>query len=107
MGIEEKLQALRNEYASELPGQISDIYGYWERVLANPADQEAKNMLLRICHNLSGTGASFGFSTLSQRTREIEHCLRPVAEINHDIDNQELTKISDLISQLETDCQQA
>ena len=73
MDLDSKMQALRSEYVSELPEHISDIYKYWERVLNNPADQEAMDNLVHICHNLSGTGACFGFNSLSQHTREIEH----------------------------------
>lgn len=107
MNIEDKLQEIRKQYASELPVHISNIYQYWEQVLKNPDDLEALDKLMRICHNLSGTGASFGFTSLSQHTREIEHFLRPTTKSSSDLDSQKLLKISDLITRLNSDCKQA
>lgn len=107
MDLESKIQALREEYASELPERISDIYEYWERFLTNPGDQEALDKLLHICHNLSGTGASFGFTSLSQHANEIERFLRPSGQKRKEIDSQHMLRVSHLITTLNDDCKKA
>lgn len=107
MELEEKLNKLREQYAAELPEQVTDIYKYWQQLINNPGDQETIQQLLKICHSLSGTGASFGFTLLSEHTREIEHFLRPISEQNTNIDMDKMYEVTELIEQLDDDCKQA
>ncbi|MGD8483907.1 MAG: Hpt domain-containing protein [Thioalkalispiraceae bacterium] len=103
MNIDARLQDLKAEYTSALPGHIEHIYSYWESLLNNPADQEAMHQLLDICHKLSGTAASFGFTSLSHHTREIEHSLRSLNDLSKHAETQQLSQITDLIQQLGAD----
>ena len=102
----EQFENLRNRYASELSDQVSDIHKYWQILINNPGDQQTIRNLLNICHGLAGTGASFGYTLLSEHTREIEHFLRPVSEKNKDIDIDKMYEVSGLIELLDEDCNQ-
>ena len=106
MELEEKLNKLREQYAADLPEQVTDIYKYWQQLINNPGDQETIQQLLKICHSLSGTGASFGFTLLSEHAREIEHFLRPISEQNKNIDMDKMYEVTELIEQLDDDCKQ-
>lgn len=107
MDTQEKLNKLRDQYAAKLPDQLTDIHKYWQQLINNPGDQETIRQLLEICHGLAGTGASFGFTLLSEHTREIEHFLRPVSEKKSDIDMDKMYQVTELIEQLDDDCRQA
>ena len=106
MDIQNKLDKLREKYAADLPEQVTDIHKYWQQLINNPGDQDTINELLKICHGLAGTGASFGYTLLSEHTREIEHFLRPVSEKHSDIDMDKMYEVTELIEQLDDDCKQ-
>ena len=101
---ERKLEELRNKYAASLPGQLTDIQKYWQLLINDPSDQDSIQHILNICHGLAGTGASFGFTLLSEHSREIEHFLRPVSECHSDIDIDKMYEVTELIEQLTDDC---
>ena len=107
MDYQEKFENLRNRYADDLSQQVTDIHKYWQLLINNPGDQESIKNLLEICHGLAGTGASFGYTLLSEHTREIEHFLRPVSEKNANIDIDKMYEVSELIELLDDDCKQA
>ena len=106
MDTEEKLKRLRDQYSADLPEQVIDIHKYWQQLINNPDDQNTIKQLLEICHGLAGTGASFGFTLLSEHTREIEHFLRPVSEKNSNIDIDKMYEVTELVELLDDDCRQ-
>lgn len=73
--IEEKLRRLRDSYASELPDKICKIDQAWRHLLENGSDIERLRLMIRLCHNLAGSAASFGFPEVTRTAREIEHHL--------------------------------
>ena len=107
MEIEEKLDDLRHRYTAELPSQVTCIHKYWQQLINNPGDQDSIRGLLDICHGLAGTGASFGYPSLSEHSREIEHFLRPISEQQTQIDIDKMYEVTELIELLDDDCRQA
>ena len=77
--INEKLRLLRQSYIDELPSKINKIRESWTRFdsARNAQDLEA---LIRLCHNLAGSGATFGFPGLSAQARALEERLRVLAD---------------------------
>ena len=102
----DKFENLRDRYTADLSDQVTDIQKYWQILINNPGDQETIQNLLNICHGLAGTGASFGYTLLSEHTREIEHFLRPVSEKNTNIDIDKMYEVAELIELLDDDCKQ-
>ena len=75
----QQLKALRSAYALQLPDKIGQIQAAWHALdKASPAGENLE-MLLRLLHNLAGSGASYGFPALSAAARDIDACLRPLA----------------------------
>ena len=107
MDTKERFENLRDRYAADLSEQVNNIQKYWHILINDPGDQESIQNLLKICHGLAGTGSSFGFTQLSEHTREIEHFLRPVSEKNTDIDIDKMYEVTELIELLDDDCKQA
>lgn len=63
--LQAKLDALLNNYRSQLPGRQKEINRLWQSVCQQQTMGEEGKELYRLVHSLSGSGASFGFSALS------------------------------------------
>jgi len=70
------LDALRRQFAAELPFKATEISVFWENLLQEWAPEVAGELYTRV-HNLAGTGASFGFPAVSTLARELEELLDP------------------------------
>lgn len=75
--LQEKMRVLRESYAAQLPEKIRQIEaacaGYQSR-----SDEETLHALHRMVHSLTGSGATFGFSELSQVARVLEEYLKGI-----------------------------
>lgn len=78
--FQQQLNALRSAYALQLPGKTRQIQAAWHALDKTGPAAESLDMLLRLLHNLAGSGASYGFPAVSEAAREIDACLRPVVE---------------------------
>jgi len=74
--FQQQLNALRSAYAQQLPRKARHIQDAWHALDKARPDAEGLNTLLRLLHNLAGSGASYGFPAVSAAAREIENDLR-------------------------------
>lgn len=73
--IQEQLQAMRAVYATQLPGKIHQIEEIWE-ALQDVWNNENFKAMHRLAHGLTGSGATFGFSMLSEAARSLETLIK-------------------------------
>jgi diguanylate cyclase (GGDEF)-like protein len=73
--LQAQMQALRESYAAQLPDKIRQIDELWSG-LQSQWDNEAFRTLHRQVHGLTGSGATFGFSMLSEAARTLEILLK-------------------------------
>ncbi len=88
--INDKLNKLREIYASQLPEKIRQIEKDWVVLQGDPGNDEGTKELLRALHKLNGPAASFGFKEVSIAARELESELKAAIEkgcIDRDIMN--------------------
>jgi len=83
--IEEQLRLLRRDYIERVGGKIHQIDEVWNNLQQATSHQTATgNELLktlhRLAHTLAGSGATFGFATLSAAARSLESYLRAIIE---------------------------
>src|SRR5436190_1297448 len=71
-GVQEQLQALRAMYARQLPDKLAGLDATWRAVLAAPGAGEALSTLHRQAHSLAGSGATYGYTLLSNTARALE-----------------------------------
>lgn len=91
----EKLKALVDAYAAQLPGKLEQIEQMWALLPKENWDQNGYETLHRMVHSLTGSGKSYGFSALSDVARSLEIVLKqlvqakvlPDGEMQHRIDN--------------------
>lgn len=74
--LQARLQALRDDFAAQLPQRIAAIAQAWQaRGAAMPDDLRE---LYRKVHSLSGAAGTFGMPELGEQARRVEDQLRPV-----------------------------
>jgi diguanylate cyclase (GGDEF)-like protein len=64
LSAREKIAKLRARFIEQLPGRIDEATLLFERLQAEPANQDIAAELHRSLHNIKGTGRSFGFLEL-------------------------------------------
>lgn len=72
--VQEKLKALKADYAAKLPGKLIELSQDWQNY-AQTGDAAALQRLLHAVHGLVGSAASFGFAVLNQPLREFDALL--------------------------------
>lgn len=72
--IQARLERLHQDYARQLPDKVAVIDRLWQQLLAAP-DAAARQELIRLCHTLAGSGASYGFAQVTEACRQIEQAL--------------------------------
>lgn len=73
--MQAQLQAMCEAYAAQLPEKIAQIVETWS-VLRHDWSDEKFVALHRMVHGLTGSGATFGFSRLSDAARTLEVLLK-------------------------------
>lgn len=62
--LEDRLQALRRQYAQSLPQKTDDLARAWTCFRAAPADRVAATALHACVHRLSGSAPAYGFDAV-------------------------------------------
>jgi len=68
--VEQRLARLREDYARALPAKLDALEAGWREARHGGAGPWQE--LIRLAHNLAGSGASYGFSKLGDVARELE-----------------------------------
>ena len=74
--LDARLAVIRRAYIAELPRKITDLNLAWNDAQANDWQPVQVQVLHRLVHNLAGSGATFGFSVVSDCARALESALR-------------------------------
>lgn len=72
--VQEKLKALKADYAAKLPEKLAELVREWQSYSAN-GDATVLQRLLHLTHGLVGSAASFGFSEMDPPLRELDALL--------------------------------
>lgn len=102
--ITEKLQALRDTFAAQLPGRINELEGVWHKLRGAEStaaeDTEALKILHYLAHRLTGGGATFGLSAVSDVARTLEIFVKEVMEHGHRLTQEQHCRIRDYLEDL-------
>lgn len=77
--LEEKLNALRATFKSQVPGNFAQLDEACRRVMENGGEAALKDMLL-VAHSLGSTSALLGFAQMSSDARALETGVRSLLE---------------------------
>lgn len=97
--IEDQLKALREAYAVSLPEKFAQIKACHAGIMSGDDDVEEKIILLhRLLHGIAGSGATFGFSELGQKARQIEQIIKKWMVQRDRPCSEEKTEVSNLLT---------
>lgn len=69
--VKEKLKVLTQAYVAQLPAKIAEIESHWRTIEKNN-DQTVLAILIRNLHTLCGTAGTYGFTLISDISRQLE-----------------------------------
>jgi len=95
-----QLQLLRENYVRDLPEKIEQIREE-ANALRSGWNVELLRTLHRHAHNLTGSGATFGFAEISAAARALEHVLNGLVEADAGPEHPDVEKIESPVCALE------
>ncbi len=102
--IQKRLAALAEDFVDQLPERLSIIKTLLDEVAEAPRDSQPAMTTLeelhRNVHKLSGSGATFGFTILSGRSKEMELALSTLIENDGEITEEEKASLQDLFQKI-------
>jgi chemotaxis protein histidine kinase CheA len=97
--FQDKLKALSEAYAAELPGKIQQIEAAWRELARGEWDEAGFKSLHRMVHSLTGSGKTFGFALLSDVARKLEMTLDGFAQAKTMPDEEQRNRIQMVLSE--------
>lgn len=79
--LQAKLKALNDAYAAQLPEKLKQLEQVWEQLPLDSWDEKGFETLHRMVHSLTGSGKTFGFTSLSDVARDLEEYLKQLAQM--------------------------
>ena len=98
--LQEKLKALSDGYAAQLPQRLRNIKQTYESITDTEWDKEGFNKLHHLVHNLTGSGKTFGFKMLSDAAHVFEEYLKQLIKARQVPDKDQRNQLLELLSEL-------
>lgn len=101
--LQAQLNLLRESYAAKLDERIAQICEGWSAYLGQsdgPPRREALANLYRITHTLAGSGATFGFPSISNAARRAEIVLKSLLQSGAALEIEHQTEIESALEEL-------
>ncbi len=95
--VQDQLDQLRQDYVSGLSARIAQLTSFWNTLSPEAWDTSALETMVQLIHKLAGSGATFGFTSLSNTAHTIERYLRDIQERNAPPTDEEYAQISALV----------
>ncbi len=76
----DKLRALQQSFAIQLPERLATIRQTWAALQENPAESALRKELYLTIHSLAGSAGTFGFQDLGQAARQLEEFLMQLSD---------------------------
>lgn len=93
--LAEALRKLRSEYLKDAPLRISELWALLERV--ERGERRALDELGRALHKLAGSGGSYGFPGISDRSRTAEQGIQRVLASGAGVSESDLGALRSMI----------
>jgi chemotaxis protein histidine kinase CheA len=95
--VQDQLDQLRQAYVGGLSTRIAQLTSLWNTLSPEAWDTGAIETMVQSIHKLAGSGATFGFTSLSNTAHTIERYLRDIQERNAPPTPEEYAQISALV----------
>ena len=74
--FKEQMDALHRAYVQQLPYKVRQIKEMWRAVSTGTPDKDTLQLLYHLVHKLSGSGPTFGFTSISERAGRLEEAIK-------------------------------
>ncbi|MDH4225109.1 MAG: Hpt domain-containing protein [Deltaproteobacteria bacterium] len=101
--FEESFALLRQNYLQAMIGKIQEVESAWNLVQKADNPREHLKTLYLLAHNLSGSGAIYGFSALSDSAHQLEILVKPIHEGGGLPDAAQAQQIHELVGRIQAD----
>jgi len=98
--LEQRLELLNQEYVDSLPEKINEIETLWRGLVKHDLDATHVKLLYQAIHSLNGSGATFGYTILSEIAEIIEILLKPIMSAEQIPNVEQQSHISTLLIKL-------
>jgi HPt (histidine-containing phosphotransfer) domain-containing protein len=97
------LDQLRDKYVATFPRKVADLRAVWDPQEPEGPDLEGLAQLRQQAHKLAGSGASYGFATISDAAASLEAEITGILERPDTLDWHRLSgAVGNLIDNLES-----
>ncbi|MDP2645684.1 MAG: Hpt domain-containing protein, partial [Desulfobacterales bacterium] len=93
-------------YGQQLPAKFQEIDRQWQTLQRDGWPEEAVENMARLTHQIIGTSASLGFTTVSNLARDIDGMLKETMEQNGFSADRAEAQVRKKIAQLKQACTQ-
>lgn len=100
-----RIATIKQEFLARLSHDwVPNLRDLRRRFIASPADSAVLNQMVHAAHDMTGSGAIFGYAEITNHGRRLDDSLRRL--IKHEIENtfERQQEIVGLIDQLERAC---
>lgn len=102
--VDRELAVLRKAYTARIQEQIGKIDGIWHAAQKGGWDGEALATLRALAHSIAGSGATFGYPTLSQAAAPLEDLVDDVLGVEAPPSDAQRDRLAQLIEILRCAC---
>jgi len=96
----EKLKLLREKYAASLPAELDMLDDNWKDFNECSSDINILRTLYSNFHKLAGSGATFGFSSLSNIARSLENLVKENVKTETGLERGQFAQVNTLLEAL-------
>lgn len=101
--IQQKPGALRTGYAGQLPDKLAQLDALWQTACVAENGLDALTAMHYMAHGLKGSGATFGFTALSNTAHLLEMFLKSLVQSKATPTVEQRQQIEELLAELRTD----
>ena len=98
--MEKQLAVLREKYLASLPSKVNGIRSLWVNILKDK-DLLGVDDMHRMAHSISGSGATFGATQVSQSAKSLENYIKACISDECVFEAENISQIETLLSDLE------
>lgn len=91
--ITKKLRALMTKFARKLPSRLKQMEDHLHILINQAWDKGVAKQLYADLHKLSGTGTSFGFKNLSEKSHQMEEYMALLLKNDNNLQSQQVKEL--------------
>lgn len=93
-----QFELLKIEFNKKLPGLVNELQISMNEVNTDPTIKNLKSLYVKV-HNLAGSSGLYGFSNITNLSRDFEQYIKPFVEQTENISTVDLSQLNEMFMQ--------